>query len=642
MTMSHTCLLRVICGLAIGALCATTSCRDKKPIAELTEGTGVVEHNRKTSSWKSAKVGAKYHYNDAVRTQKSSSARLRLVGGTGLALAEATTVRFGTGSRPGATYSVEVEAGEAYLEGAPGGSSLELDIGLARLTGNTRIKLTPKDGRMEFQVLVGDVRLTNESGSLDLKTGQIVELRIGEPLDKRVIEPDAGVAIDASVPDAAPPEVEGIAATVTGKVTLDDGTRAGRRLEKGEQVIPNGARLRLARRAKLQLRRGDSLAFVRGPATIRLTPNERDLLAVDGGTATIHAKSADLNIKVPGGGIAAKKHGGVGSKAVISVARGATSVAPKSGTIVVVGSKGATETIGIGEKISLRRTGTIEVRGRSPGYSDFTVSAGESATIHDPKPPTAVRIKFAGKCPGPGVVELSSRRNFARSTLTRGEGSAVVRFSGSRYYRVRCIVDGALNKRIASKGRLSVRRDSGTRPIPRTPPTNTLKANGLSYTVLYQNLLPVLTIRWPGAVGASSYELNVKSAAGTLVSYTTSQPSHTIGSGQLQEGRYTYWFETNTGTSSKLSSLKIEFDNASPMAHLSSPKPQAGFGSVASIRGAALKGWSVSINGRRLKLDSHSRFEATGKPKGGDRAVGIRFSHRKRGVHYYLRRSGRQ
>jgi MlaD protein len=55
-------------------------------------------------------------------------------------------------------------------------------------------------------------------------------------------------------------------------------------------------------------------------------------------------------------------------------------------------------------------------------------------------------------------------------------------------------------------------------------------------------------------------------------------------------------------------------------------------------RGAVLPGWSAAIEGIAVPIDQQRQFTAkVGAPSG--RALAIRFSHPRHGVHYYLRRS---
>ncbi len=640
--------------LAIGCSFALMAC-GPKGLAELKAFRGKVEKSKSTEkSWSEAALGATFHFGDAVRTNAKASARLRIVGGSQLEMAESTTIRFGAATVSEATYAIDIEAGEAELIGAAGGSKIQLDVGLASLASNSRLRLRPDGGTLTVDVLVGSAVIDSGQNPIELRVGSRVTIDIGGSIVERPVIPDAGVDVpdaSATVTDAGPIDIDASAldASVAGSISATLSGRGAKirtdpeedweRVEEGEKQFAPGTSVKLPRRAKLELQRGDERANIAGPALIVVAPAGGELLALQNGTGVIHGTSTDVRISVPGGVIVARRASGAGSRGEIRIRGRDTLVTPKSGTLILEGKKGGREHIGLGESATLRSIGGIEVKGRAPKRADFSITAGESATIHDPKPPTAIRVRFGKLCPEEGVVEISSRSFKRSSALTRGKQSAIVRIRGSQRYRIRCIVDGALQSKVQKKGRLRVRRDSGVRPLPRKPTHNYVDADGRRYTVLYQNHLPKLTFRWPRQTARGSYTLNIKPSSGSLTSLTTSQPRYTMGSGKLREGTYDFWFQLGAARSTT-SKLKIEFDNASPTAHIRSPKPGAEWGGTVTASGAALRGWAVSLHGKKLLLDRHSRFSTTVSKPGNGEAIAIRFAHRARGVHYYIRRSG--
>ena len=83
------------------------------------------------------------------------------------------------------------------------------------------------------------------------------------------------------------------------------------------------------------------------------------------------------------------------------------------------------------------------------------LSAGESLTIHDPKPPTAVQFQFNGKCPGGGVIEMDKDARFRTPKISAGrEAANMLVQPGGWAYRLRCGDNGAAVAHIETNGTL--------------------------------------------------------------------------------------------------------------------------------------------------------------------------------------------
>ena len=81
---------------------------------------------------------------------------------------------------------------------------------------------------------------------------------------------------------------------------------------------------------------------------------------------------------------------------------------------------------------------TREARGDA--RADVTITAGESATLHDGRPPLGVRLRLDGLCPGEAVVELGERGHHRERLV--GAQAVVFRLKpGAKHYRVRCAGD---------------------------------------------------------------------------------------------------------------------------------------------------------------------------------------------------------
>lgn len=272
------------------------------------------------------------------------------------------------------------------------------------------------------------------------------------------------------------------------------------------------------------------------------------------------------------------------------------------------------------------------------GRADITLTAGESATVHDGRPSAAVRLRTGAVCPdGEAIVELGGHGH--HHERVSGAGAVVVRLKpGSRSYSVRCASDGARAKPRAS-GVLSLHRDTGDVPLARRAPLDVIEADGRHYTVLFQTRLPLLTLAWPAAPGDARLELHLASADGERVVESAS-PRRPLPAGTFREGTYTFWYRTADGKQSPKTSVSVRFDNAAPTAQFFRAPSGTGSGSPRTIAvdGVTVDGAKVSVGGQPVTVDGHGRFRAEATPLAGDEAVAVRLEHPRTGVHYYVRR----
>jgi hypothetical protein len=279
------------------------------------------------------------------------------------------------------------------------------------------------------------------------------------------------------------------------------------------------------------------------------------------------------------------------------------------------------------------------MRAAGPSVVDFVAAAGDSFVVHDPKPPTSIAFAHAG-CDGELLLVLNPGKR-PRETGGRGRVSAEIS-SGSHRYSLACLTPGESKSTRVADGNITVIADAGSRRLARTAPASTVDTDGRRYTVLYQTLLPIISVRWPNAPAAASYTLRVGSSSGTRTfTTTTSNPLHAFPAGALPEGDHTLLFE-GAGARSKQTSVAIRFDNAAPTASISSPADRSfAPGAHVTVSGSALPGWTVSSHGKDLTQDAQNRFSGEVSAPVAERALLIRFSHPSRGNHYYLRRSAR-
>jgi hypothetical protein len=258
-----------------------------------------------------------------------------------------------------------------------------------------------------------------------------------------------------------------------------------------------------------------------------------------------------------------------------------------------------------------------------------------------------VRIRFEGVCSGDALVEVTTGKG-RRSVFVRGDGppAAVVALGvGAHGDRVRCLDADGRPGDPRQTGNIQVVRDSGAQPVPRTAPRNTVDADGRHYSVLYQNLPPQITVRWPRAPSDRATTLNVESPKGPRQSFGAPAGNATASAGALAEGEYRYWFEVAGDPSNRApdTTLRIAFDNAAPAAEVQLPAEGQAVNDVVHVAGIAVEGASVSVDGVAIPLDTAFRFrgDVPAPPaEHRDRSIAVRIAHPTHGVHYYLRTIG--
>ncbi|HEY3495514.1 MAG TPA: hypothetical protein VGK73_12545 [Polyangiaceae bacterium] len=271
-----------------------------------------------------------------------------------------------------------------------------------------------------------------------------------------------------------------------------------------------------------------------------------------------------------------------------------------------------------------------------PSVVDFTAAAGDSFTVHDPRPPTALGFSAGGQCANGLIATINPGGARSRQT-SGGQVVSVELAAGSHRYVIACIGD---EQRPIARGTIAVVHDAGSRKLPAAPPATTVDTDGRTYTVLYQNRLPKISVRWPAAPATGPFQLTARSPAGSRT-HATNEPLYSFPSGALGEGQHEFTF-AGGGQRSRSTTVVIRFDNAAPAASIASPA-DGSFSPGASVQvsGTALPGFVVSVAGQDLGQDEQNRFSAQVTAPGGDRALAIRFSLPGRGTHYYLRRSVR-
>jgi hypothetical protein len=256
----------------------------------------------------------------------------------------------------------------------------------------------------------------------------------------------------------------------------------------------------------------------------------------------------------------------------------------------------------------------------------------ENAVLHTQSLPARVRIDLP-PCEEAARVEVGSGARSNRiHTEAHAEHTIASLEVGTHRIRVRCgdVLDSDVT--------LRVQRDAATQELPRSAVRVDVEADGRSYTVHYQNVLPALGFSWPHAPKADHFTLVITHGK-TIQRKPSSAPELELRAGELNEGAYGFLFESADGARSRESSLRIVFDNMARSAYLSEPPVGAAIPeNTVTVAGGALSRSEVSVGAQVLPLDAQGRFRGQVSLAPDEDSLTVRVKHPQAGVHYYLRR----
>lgn len=613
------------------------ACGRSDTIATLASAQGPVERQHAEPGWKAAAVGAKFVLGDAARTA-DGGAGLDLTGGASIAMLPHTVLRFG-GDPSAQKISVELGAIDLSGTGAYG-----LDIGQVSLTDNSKIRITATGaGKSSIELSVGAAQISAGGKTLSLTIGKSLEVGGGLELGAASIVSapvDAGVVDAAVLPPDAPELATGSGAQVEvigGKAeTQAPDAKDWKPLAAGTGQLPAGTKLRVGAGTTAKLTaKGATLEMATGA---RASVGEDLALVLDAGSGKASVPVAGGGgVAVPSGNVALTGTAQTPAEVRVDVGGRETKVSVLRGQAKLTGG-GGTLDMNRGESASIARSnGAIHPIEAIPTYFDFRVAVGDSLTVHDPRPPTAVQFQFLGKCPGDGVIELDHDGNFRTAKQSAGKDNANLMVGpGNWAYRLRCTQGDNEGKQVAA-GRIYVQRDDGRRPLPKQPNLNPVDADGRIWRLSYQSLVPNVEVHYKGAGSGNAYRLHLAQGGKDQVFDGTTDKIVVPGAG-LKEGTYTYWFDRDGVKQDKISTLKIDFDQTAPQVYIELPLNGTPFPATIDVKGAVLQGWSAAVEGVDVPIDKQRRFTASVQPPPGQ-ALAIRLSHPQRGVHYYLRRA---
>ena len=625
--MIHRLLRQLLFLIALLAWLPGCRCDRTRAIAELVSASGRVERDwsNRLRDWHPAEPGARFQMGDGVRSGDDGTAELSLQGGARLIVSPNSLLRF-LPHGPSGFIALDVELGEAVLETKEETVRLHSSFGRVTIDPESRVTMARSKTGVRFAVSLGRVTFTDDAGAAtQITKGKGIEVALGGA----VIE-----SFDASAAPAAPsaePEPDKDAPIVA----VTSGENAEQRppgadwqhLAAGKKTLTPGTGVRVGADTTVEVQRGRQQVTLKEGQFVVGTKGGALVQVLRG---PVQLRGIGASVEVAGGTIVAKDDD---TAAEVALGDERAEVSVFLGRVEIDGDH--TETVRGGEAARLHASGKIEVLHRGPARAELVVNAGDTFTVHDPHPPTAIGFRVGGKCPHGAVVEYGSAR-----IAGAPEQINVSLATGTTSYRLRCLTAAGPADPPAAEGRVTVLHDAGTRPLNRTAPTTHVSTDGRRYTVLYQSRLPQISVGWETAPTAPSYTLAVQGPVARTVK--TSSPAYAFPSGSLPEGTYRLFFDaaSDPPRRSRTTTLAIRFDNATPAAALDG-LPDLKPGQPTQLTGTALPGWKVSVGGRELPLDKQQRFSTEITLSQDAPAVPVRFEHPTRGVHYYLRRATR-
>ena len=507
-------------------------------VARLEQMTAKVERTpREAAPWQPARIGDGFVLGSAVRTGAASTAKLR-VGKNGKLDIEQNAVVYFTRKAGRERNDLRVESGVAQLETG----DETIGIGEAVLDPNTRVRLEAGPHGTSLVVTFGRATLDDTV----VAAGQQITFGKGGQVGAPAAAIDAGVA---------PPPDGQIAVAVRDKPARVTTSTGVAELSVGEHGVEPGTQLTIPSGSTVEVQRNGARAIASGTGELRVA--DKGIVNVATGNVALHGDTADAAATVPGGSVT------TGGSANVSVDGKTTAIDALRGTTAIAGPHG-TKVLEPGQSATLTSSGDVTLVPAPPDRTVVAIAAGESPTLHDPHAPTPLRIGFAQVCPSGGTVEVASDRTFKRIVArSGGQGAANALVpAGTFHYRVRCA--GAKG----ATGTLRVVKDSGRTPLPKASARTTVEMDGREYTILYQNLLPELTLAWKAAPHAGAYAFVVVPSRSAEKRIKSPTPTLKLAPGELREGSYRVWVEAVGIRRSEESRVSIEFDNAAQSASI--------------------------------------------------------------------------
>ena len=572
-------------------------------VARLDETHGTVERDRsgRERQWTGAGAGDALASGDGLRTAAESTAAVSLTAGGQLDVRPDTVVRFGPGA-DGEDLTLSLETGEVILEGGVNGLVAGSFLGSLVLEGGSRVRLNAGEGA---EVLLGVLDLRRPDGETTshgvgdtLDEGDQTPAVAAEPvaiLDSPTGEPGAWRVAD---PTAVRVRRPGAPWTALG--------------EAGS--VPEGASLTTGAQGSLQLR-GAGTIEVGSAARLAIESDTR--IQSMAGPFAVRPADEPLTLSHPQGDLVVEP--GATLRFDATTGQGEVVAGP-----VFVERDGSREPLGgefsLGEPPAEEGGGRVPT-GDIPARWSFEVQPGRTVTVHAPSVPTRLAMRVAD-CEG-GAVEVGRARARRRYPVTGGIAPMALR-AGRHGYAVEC---PAQDRR---EGTLRVMRDSGTAPLPASPPSTRVQLDGRRYTVLYQNRLPEFEVRWPDAGGPATLTVDGEGRG-------TGAGRWDLPAGSLGEGLHVLAARAGARNAPETRVL-VRFDNVAPKIALREPANESfASGERVAVEGVLLQGWEAFIGGQPVAASRTGRFSATHRVRTDHDGFVVELRHPRHGVHYYVR-----
>ncbi|MCC6746434.1 MAG: FecR domain-containing protein [Deltaproteobacteria bacterium] len=652
---------------AVVALAGLAGCREKEPppdwLARLTELSGEVRAAPPGGSLARARKGEILRLGSELETGQASHALLELRSGGQLRVDPDSRVLF-RDRRPGVAAALALERGA--VEGTASAiAAADLVIGVGqrsiRLAGAARARVQAGgDGRdPNVEVVFGTATVEGPSGAQE-------RVIAGRALELSVRRRDAGVPrTDAR---AGPVVVAREAIFYVrstggpGLLVKTPGAARAHAVRSGQQVkVPVGTVLTLRRAARALVGSapgegvtlsGPGLVTVRGAkegdpeAAPSLEPTAGDLrivgsgkpgllgapLLVEGVTVQpeITHRRMDLRLRRERGRATLSSLFG---RAVLK-AGPAPAVALEAGQQAVLG-KGRVQGPHAPQAtpLQVRQGGTVRV----------FVSGPSTGVTFRWNTPQAARGALVQVGPSPSFGAPLFEDVIRRDALTIPE----VR-RGTLHWQVQPVGHAGETMGDAVRGRLVIVPDTSHQLLKsRRSPSNTIHESDGNTTVYYQNTLPRFTFRWNPMAEARSYQVKIfreQNLREPSISTQTSAASLALKPGQLGEGAY-FWYVAGRDARGELirtttsHRIGIAYDNAAPDLQIIYPGHGASVSEeTLEVRGVALRGSRLFVNGAPAELDESSRFRHPVALKPGVNVIVFRVVDSRRGSSYYQRR----
>jgi hypothetical protein len=434
-------------------------------------------------------------------------------------------------------------------------------------------------------------------------------------------------------------------------------------VRRGEPVaIKPGTELKLVGKSTVVVaaEKGGAGTTVTGPAQLVVHEGHKD---ESGKTAPrIETTSGEMQIALAG------KPGGAGAPFTVEGVKIATRVTHRRLDVKVRKEKGrALLTVGAGEATLVGKDRTLRLeagqeavlaKGKIAGPSmpppaPLEIKSGGTMRVFSASPTIPVTFRWTPEGGTASLVEVSRSPGFDHplfsDVIQRRALTIPAVGKGTLYWQVKPVnATGAPTGKAAS-GKLMVVKDTSHRVIKVQAPRNTIHESFGNTTVYYQNFVPRFTFRWEPMPEAASYQVKIlreQNLAKPIIVDETRATSLTLGPGKLGEGTYIWYVAGRAGgtliKTTKGNRLAIKYDNATPDLQIVYPPNGAAVAGDIEVKGVAIPGSRVLVNGQPATLDDTFRFTHTVRLKPGVNHLVFLVVDTRRGSSYYLRRVTRQ